>query len=132
MTNEKGFLIVIFSYIVYQLDTNGEQILCDVNLVAGRAFLGFARYNHGPISFEDLNSKLEKADGATVDVLASDVISAETDSNYSKLRIERRAFPFGKLLNITSESTTNKMNLQSMFHCEIRWNLFIVLFCRIF
>ena len=118
--------IVIFPFIVFKLDTNGEQILCDVNLVAGRAFLGFARYNHGPISFEDLNSKLEKADGAT------DVISAETDSNYSKLRIERRAFPFGKLLNITSEFTTMKMNLQSMFHCEIRWNLFIVFFCGIF
>ena len=64
--------------------------------------------------------------------LSASLISAETDSSYSKLRIERRAFPFGKLLNITSESTIIKMYLQSMFHCEIRWNLFIVLFCRIF
>ena len=85
------------------MDTNGEQIICDFNLVAGRAFLGFATFNHGPISFEDLTLQLEATDGATVDVLSSELVSAEGDSNYSKLRTERRAFPFAKLLDMTGE-----------------------------
>ena len=85
------------------MDANGEDIICDLNLVAGRAFLGFATYNHGPISFEDLNLKLEAADGATVDVLASKLVSAHSDSNYSKVVTDRRAFPFAKLLDITGD-----------------------------
>ena len=86
------------------MDINGDPIFCDANLVAGRAFLGFATYVHGPINFEELNSKLEAADGATVDLLFSDLVSkADSDSTYSKAKVDRRALPFAKLLNITSE-----------------------------
>ena len=85
------------------MDTNGEQITCDFNLFAGRSFLGFATKDHGPISFADLNSKINKADGATVDVFGSEMVSAESQSDYSNIRTERRVLPFGKLVNFTSE-----------------------------
>ena len=87
----------------FQLDINGDPIFCDANMVAGRAFLGFATYVHGPINFEELNSKLEAADGASVDLLFSELVSADSDSAYSKAKVDRRALPFAKLLNITSE-----------------------------
>ena len=93
-----------------QLDENGDQILCDVNLVAGRAFLGFASYNHGPISFEDLNSKLERADGATVDDLAHELVAVGNDSNYGSFRrSKKRLMPFAKLINTKGTNTLQRL-----------------------
>ena len=84
------------------MDTNGDQIICDFNMVAGRAFLGFASYNHGPISFEDLTSKLEHADSSSVDTYLSDVLDldADDDSDYARMKNNGKFFTFGKLVNI--------------------------------
>ena len=66
--------------------------------MSGRAFLGFASYNYGPISFEDLNSKLETADGSSVDDMMTDLIADDSDSDYGKLRTNIRVLPFAKLI----------------------------------
>ena len=73
--------------------------MCDLNLVAGRAFLGFATHNHGPISFEDLNSKLESADFSSVNDTMSNLVADDSDSDYSKAKINTRVLPFAKLVN---------------------------------
>ena len=66
--------------------------------MGGRAFLGFASYNHGPISFQDLNSQLEGADGSSVDDMMTDLIADDSDSDYGKLRTNIRVLPFAKLI----------------------------------
>ena len=77
--------------------------------MAGRAFLGFASYNHGPISFEDLNSKLERADGATVDDLAHELVAVGNDSNYGSFRrSKKRLMPFAKLINTKGTKNLKK------------------------
>ena len=74
--------------------------MCDFNLVGGRCFLGFASYNLGPISFENLNSKLENANCSTVDDVMSDIVDDDSDSDYGLLKANRRVLPFAKLVNI--------------------------------
>ena len=75
-------------------------------MVAGRAFLGFASYNHGPISFEELTSKLEAADGATVDDMAHELVAGGTDSNYGSMkRSNKRLMPFAKLVKTHGKET---------------------------
>ena len=93
--------------LVFQLDKNGDPVICDRNMVAGRTFLGFASYNLGPISFQDLNSKLEAAEGATVDVNISDLVSADHHSDYSKIKTERRGIPLAKLMDTTQGRIQN-------------------------
>ena len=75
--------------------------------MSGRAFLGFASYNHGPISFQDLNSKLENADGSSVDAMMTDLIAEDSDSDYGKLRTNIRVLPFAKLI-------TNRGKIRSL------------------
>ena len=82
-----------------QLDTKGELTVCDLNLVAGRAFLGFATHNHGPISFEDLNAKLESADFSSVDDTMADLVADDSDSDYGKGKVNTRVLPFAKLID---------------------------------
>ena len=86
------------------MDEKGELALCDFNLLGGRAFLGFASYNLGPIGFEDLNSKMENADGSSVDDVMSDIVDEDSDSNYGLLKANRRVLPFAKLVNIEGMS----------------------------
>ena len=55
---------------------------------------------HGPISFEELTSKMERADGANVDAVMSDLIDSESDSDYALMRCNKRVLAFAKLVNI--------------------------------
>ena len=81
------------------MDENGEQIVTDFSVVCGRSFLGFASFMHGPISFEELTSKLESADGTSVDAIMSDLVDSESDSDYGLLKSNKRVLPFAKLIN---------------------------------
>ena len=63
-------------------------------MIAGLAFLGFSSYHYGPISFEDLMSKLEATDGRTVDSLLSDVLPSTTAES------DVRILPYAKLPDI--------------------------------
>ena len=66
--------------------------------MAGAVFEGFASHNHGPISFEDLNSKLENADFSTVDDTAAEHLAGDSDSDYALIKSNARILPFGKLI----------------------------------
>ena len=80
------------------VERKGEVIICNFNLKAGSVFEGFASYNHGPINFEDLNSKLKTADFSTVDEMVSDHIAGDSSSDYDLLKSDARMLPFGKLI----------------------------------
>ena len=86
-----------FSVLFSQLDTNGNKTIIELHGVAGINFLGFARYNHGPISFQDLMSRLEATDGASVDAMMSDIVASDSDSDYAKMKSNRRVLPYAKL-----------------------------------
>ena len=66
--------------------------------MAGAVFEGFASHNHGPISFEDLNSKLESADFSTVDDTAAEHLVGDSDGDYALIKSNARILPFGKLI----------------------------------
>ena len=66
--------------------------------MAGAVFEGFASHNQGPISFEDLNSKLENADFSTVDDTAAEHLAGYSDSDYALIKSNARILPFGKLI----------------------------------
>ena len=74
--------------------------------------MGFATYNHGPISFQDLNSKLENADGSSVDDLMTDLIADDSDSDYGLLRTNIRVLPFAKL--ITNRGTVYQNSVDKL------------------
>ena len=103
LVQESNFLFVPDSAlqnakIIFQLDVKGELIFCDFNLVAGSMFEGFVSYNLGPISFEDLNSKLDGADLSSVDGMVSDQVAGDSDSDYGLIKSKARILPFGKLI----------------------------------
>ena len=79
------------------MKTGTEQLLI---FTPGIAFLGFASYNHGPISFQDLISRLEATDGGTVDAMMSDIVASGSDSDYAKMKSDRRVLPYAKLPGI--------------------------------
>ena len=66
--------------------------------MAGAVFEGFTSLTHGPISFKDLNSKLENADFRSVDDTAADHLAGDSDSNYALTKSNARILPFGKLI----------------------------------
>ena len=62
-------------------------------MIGGIAFLGFSSYHYGPISFEDLMTKMEATDGASVDFMLSDGVATDVKNNV-------RVLPYAKLPDI--------------------------------
>ena len=88
------------------MDEDGNRTITDLHGIAGIAFLGFASYNHRPISFQDLISKLEATDGGTVDAMMSDIVASGSDSDYAKMKSDRRVLPYAKLPGVKGKHTS--------------------------